>query len=115
MLPDPVAQFREWWGHQSHDASTEDPRVAAGLLRRLEADGLLRLPDPGHGQTHERFAQLATIGELDLTLGRLAEAHADAGAILRELGGEPVRPGQLWGVWAAEPPERESRGRAGRR
>ncbi len=33
---------------------------------------------------------------------RIAEAHADAVAILDELGGKPPDPGQLWGVWAAE-------------
>jgi alkylation response protein AidB-like acyl-CoA dehydrogenase len=104
MAPDSVGQLRAWWAHQPHEFSTEDPQVAASLFRSIEADGLLQLPPPGRGQTRERFALLATVGELDLTLGRLAEAHADAAAILSELDGEPVRPGQLWGVWAAEPP-----------
>ena len=37
--------------------------------------------------------------------GRLAEAHTDAVAILAELGGPEPKPDQLWGVWAAEPPD----------
>jgi hypothetical protein len=34
--------------------------------------------------------------------GRLAEAHADATAILAELGANPPKRGELWAVWAAE-------------
>jgi alkylation response protein AidB-like acyl-CoA dehydrogenase len=62
------------------------------------------VPLPGHGRTATRFDVLATVGELDLTIGRLVEAHTDAVAILAELGARPVRPGEFWGVWAAEPP-----------
>jgi alkylation response protein AidB-like acyl-CoA dehydrogenase len=36
--------------------------------------------------------------------GRMAEAHADAIAILAELGGPSVGHLDSWGVWAAEPP-----------
>jgi alkylation response protein AidB-like acyl-CoA dehydrogenase len=74
----------------------------AGLI----ADRVLDLPLPASGRTAERFAALATLGELDLTIGRLTEAHCDAIAILAELGGADV-PGATtgrWGVWAAEPP-----------
>src|SRR5262249_40448838 len=35
----------------------------------------------------------------------LAEAHTDAVAILAELDGPGPQPDQLWGVWAAEPPD----------
>ncbi len=47
------------------------------------------------------FADLA---EEDLSLARLGEGHADAVAILAELGGPPPRAGSRWGVWAANPP-----------
>ena len=40
----------------------------------------------------------------DLSLVRLGEGHADAAAILAELGGPPPGPGSRWGVWAAQPP-----------
>jgi alkylation response protein AidB-like acyl-CoA dehydrogenase len=101
---DPVTELRDWWARHSDGVTTEQPAGAATALRRLAADGLLGLPNPGCGRTWERFERLATLGELDLTLGRLAEAHVDAIAILSELGAESPRPGQLWGVWAAEPP-----------
>jgi alkylation response protein AidB-like acyl-CoA dehydrogenase len=39
-----------------------------------------------------------------VVVGRLVEAHADADAILAEVAGTRVGPGQWWGVWAAEPP-----------
>lgn len=60
------------------------------------------LPLPGGGRTAERFSRLADIAAADLVTARLAEAHADASAILVELGSEPVRPQELWGVWASE-------------
>ena len=42
------------------------------------------------------------LAETDVVAGRLAEAHVDAVAILAELDGPAPKPGQLWGVWAAE-------------
>ena len=66
--------------------------------------GRLNLPLPGHGRTRVRWAALAGIAEHDLSLARLAEGHADAIAILDELGGPPPPPGSRWGVWAAMPP-----------
>ena len=60
-------------------------------------------PRPGQGQTARRFDLLRLTAENDLVLGRLVEAHADAVAIVGELGGPPVAPGQRWGVWAAGP------------
>ncbi|MGJ9426634.1 acyl-CoA dehydrogenase family protein [Nesterenkonia halotolerans] len=60
---------------------------------------------PGHGDTIARWRRLAGITADHTVVGRLYEAHADAVAITAELGQhELVRPGQLWGVWAAEPP-----------
>jgi alkylation response protein AidB-like acyl-CoA dehydrogenase len=66
--------------------------------------GRLNLPLPGCGRTSERWAVLAELAEEDLCLGRLAEGHADALAILAELGYAPPPAGGRWGVWAAQPP-----------
>lgn len=72
------------------------------LLRAAQAAGALDLPLPGSGRTLQRWQALAELSTADLVLGRLAEAHVDAVAILAELGGPAVE--GLWGVWAAEPP-----------
>ena len=66
--------------------------------------GQLDLPLPGHGRTRVRWAALAGLAESDLSLGRLAEGHADALAILDELDGPAPPAGSRWGVWAAMPP-----------
>jgi alkylation response protein AidB-like acyl-CoA dehydrogenase len=66
--------------------------------------GRLNLPLPGHGRTRVRWAALAGIAESDLSLARLAEGHADALAILDELGRPSPPAGSRWGVWAAMPP-----------
>ena len=66
--------------------------------------GRLDLPLPGSGWTRERWAALADLAEEDLSLARLAEGHADAVAILAELGARPSTTGSRWGVWAAQPP-----------
>lgn len=66
--------------------------------------GRLDLPLPGQGRTWERWAALAQLAEQDLSLARLAEGHADAVAILAELGAGPPPAGTRWGVWAAQPP-----------
>ncbi|WP_019927278.1 acyl-CoA dehydrogenase family protein [Nocardia sp. BMG111209] len=76
-----------------------------GRLRELSRSGALELPVPGAGHTLARFRALAAFGAEDTVLGRLVEAHTDAAAILHELGGAATVPGQLWGVWAAEPPD----------
>lgn len=69
-------------------------------LRRLAGSAELDLPLPGAGRTGDRWAALAALGRCDLTLGRLAEGHVDATAILAEAG-RSARPGTLYGVWAA--------------
>jgi alkylation response protein AidB-like acyl-CoA dehydrogenase len=62
------------------------------------------IPLPGHGQTWDRFAVLAGWAARDLSLGRLAEGHIDALAILAEAGRDPVDPNAIYGVWAARSP-----------
>ena len=66
--------------------------------------GRLDLPLPGGGRTRERWAVLADLAEEDLSLARLAEGHADAIAILAELGAWPAAGREPLGVWAAQPP-----------
>jgi len=79
--------------------------MSAGLVWNWLASGALDLPLPGGGDTATRWRRLAAVTETDIVAGRLAEAHTDAIAILTELGGPEPKPDQLWGVWAAEPPD----------
>jgi alkylation response protein AidB-like acyl-CoA dehydrogenase len=79
--------------------------MTAGLVWQWLTSGALKLPLPGGGCTAERWNRLADLTETDIVAGRLAEAHADAVAILAELDGPQPQRGQLWGVWAAEPPD----------
>ena len=60
------------------------------------------LPLPGSGATWERWRQLAEIAADDLSTARLVEGHADARAILAELGDAELAGDQELGVWAAE-------------
>lgn len=64
------------------------------------------LPLPGSGNTAERHRRIFAVGREDLSLAKLAEAHWDAAAILREAGREPAR-GARYAVWASEIPGRE--------
>jgi alkylation response protein AidB-like acyl-CoA dehydrogenase len=76
--------------------------MSAGVVRHWLDTGRLELPMPASGRTAERWRKLASLAEDDIDAGRLAEAHADAVAILHELGAKPPTMGELWGVWAAE-------------
>jgi alkylation response protein AidB-like acyl-CoA dehydrogenase len=78
-------------------------QTAAAFATAVDA-GRLDLPLPGRGATWERWAALADLAGEDLSLARLGEGHADALAILAELGGRRPLPGSRWGVWAANPP-----------
>ena len=83
--------------------SSEVERVGAAFAELVDGGGL-DLPLPGSGGTGARWRALAQIARRDLSVARLAEGHADAVAILTELGGPTPPPGSRWGVWAAEPP-----------
>jgi alkylation response protein AidB-like acyl-CoA dehydrogenase len=84
--------------------SWPDAATAAAFAEAVET-GRLNLPLPGGGRTRERWAVLADLAGEDLSLARLAEGHADALAILAELGVLAAPPaGSRWGVWAAQPP-----------
>jgi alkylation response protein AidB-like acyl-CoA dehydrogenase len=75
-------------------------REFVGLVR----SGGLDLPLPGHGRTWQRWDALAGLAGAELSLARLGEGHADAVAILAELGAPPPPRDSVWGVWAAQPP-----------
>ena len=77
--------------------------AAAAFVRAVD-DGSLELPLPGGGATRRRWAMLSDLAERDLSVGRLGEGHADAVAILAEMGEPAAGRGERWGVWAAEPP-----------
>jgi len=78
-------------------------RTALAFTAAVES-GRLDVPLPGSGATWQRWAAFADLAGEDLSLARLSEGHADAIAILAELGGPRPRPGSRWGVWAANPP-----------
>ncbi len=86
------------------DSPAEGGKVAdtfvAETFVALATDGKLTLPFPGAGRTTERFAALAEMAAVDLSLGRLVEGHTDAAAILAEAG-RPAPPAAVMGVWAA--------------
>lgn len=63
------------------------------------------LPLPGSGNTIERWSHLARIAGDDVCLAKLLEAHHDAAAILADLGSPAIGDGELWAVWASEPPD----------
>ncbi|MBJ8337570.1 acyl-CoA dehydrogenase family protein [Antrihabitans sp. YC3-6] len=88
---------------ESHDTEAHDT-VATQLLAAEQA-GALDLPLPGAGHTIERWHRLAQLSFRDTVVGRLAEAHTDAVAILAEITGRSIPNGSLWGVWAAQPPK----------
>jgi hypothetical protein len=77
------------------------PVDAIARLRQLAGTGALDLPLPGAGATPERLRALRALAATeDLSVGRLAEAHTDAIAILREAGAA-VPTDALLGVWAS--------------
>lgn len=80
----------------------DDPAARLAWLRH-QTGRLAEVAHPGCGATRARFATLAAIGRLDGSLGRLAEGHLDALAILAELGSTAVDRNALRGVWAARP------------
>ncbi|CAN5452898.1 acyl-CoA dehydrogenase family protein [soil metagenome] len=92
------------------DIAVESPPAALhGRLRELVADQQWALPVPGRGMTLLRWQKLAQIAAEDVSLVKLYEAHCDGLAIMAEL--SPAhsanlnRPGEVWAVWAAEPPD----------
>jgi alkylation response protein AidB-like acyl-CoA dehydrogenase len=70
----------------------------------LRGQGHLALAAPGRGETIARHRALMEFGRTDLSLARLAEAHADALAIMDESSQE-ARRNALYGVWASDGPQ----------
>jgi len=101
-MPEAVHQGTSLLSPAADDRSDHSP-VAAAFADAVES-GRLDLPLPGGGRTRERWAVLADLAGEDLSLVRLAEGHADALAILAELGAGTPPAGTRWGVWAAQPP-----------
>jgi alkylation response protein AidB-like acyl-CoA dehydrogenase len=91
-------------GEQRRDLSEDAVRRASAAFRELLSTGW-SLPLPGSGATLQRWRALASLGARDLPLARLAEGHADALAVLAEVGGPEPAAGARLGVWAAEPPQ----------
>ena len=90
-------------GGQGRGAGWTGAATAAAFAAAVKS-GRLNLPLPGSGRTRERWAALADLAGEDLSLARLAEGHADALAILAELGAALPPAASRWGVWAAQPP-----------
>lgn len=98
-----------WWAERVARAGPgasdlSDADVAGATLADAVAEGLVELPLPGSGDTAGRWSALAAFAAADVTLAKLVEAHADAVAILAELGGPSPARGSLWAVWAAVTP-----------
>jgi alkylation response protein AidB-like acyl-CoA dehydrogenase len=89
--------------HQEMSMLAADQSPVAAAFAAAVESGRLDLPLPGGGRTRERWAVLAGLAGEDLSLARLSEGHADALAILAELGAAPPPAGTRWGVWAAQP------------
>jgi alkylation response protein AidB-like acyl-CoA dehydrogenase len=92
--PDWTTELTDRAAHTGEDIAT---------AVRLAGEFGTRLPQPGGGDTLSRWAVLACVGRVNLTVARVLEAHTDALAILAEAGAA-VRPGSTWGVYAAEAP-----------
>jgi alkylation response protein AidB-like acyl-CoA dehydrogenase len=100
----PEDSFTAGTGHREHGGDPPPWQETARAFAAAVESGRLDLPLPGSGATAERLAALTDLAGEDLSLARLGEGHADAVAILAELGGPSPYPGSRWGVWAANPP-----------
>jgi alkylation response protein AidB-like acyl-CoA dehydrogenase len=101
-----AAALRDHWVRhvESRQHELREPDAVAAVVRMLMR-AFPSLPLPGTGRTWQRFEALAVLGSLNLSVARLVEAHLDAESILAELDSAAgVAPGEVWGVWAAEPP-----------
>ncbi|WP_206442879.1 acyl-CoA dehydrogenase [Candidatus Protofrankia californiensis] len=85
-------------------ADLSDPTMVGAALGALIESGRLDLPLPAAGSTATRWRALADLAVNDVTLARLADAHAGAVAILDDLGGPAPERDQRWGVWDVDTP-----------
>jgi hypothetical protein len=79
-------------GEEGEEGQAAWQRSATAFAATVES-GRLNLMQPGSSATRERWAAFADLAGEDLSLARLAEGHADAVAILAELGGPRPQPG----------------------
>lgn len=85
------------------DSETSATSTQSQLDALIPRDGI---PLPGHGRTLERWKLLSAVAAAHGAVAiKLFEAHADALAILAEVGQAAPAPGTRWAVWAAEPPD----------
>jgi alkylation response protein AidB-like acyl-CoA dehydrogenase len=85
----------------SGDERSPRPWRVRDALDEFVRETAPQLGHPGEGGTWQRFGVLADVSAQDLSLGRLAEGHADALSILREAGQSAPAGFDLYGVWAA--------------
>ena len=90
-------ELMDHWGQGGEAAAVAWRRTARAFAAAVES-GRLELPLPGAGATRQRWAAFADLGGEDLSLGRLGEGHADAVAILAELGARAGARPPLGGV-----------------
>jgi alkylation response protein AidB-like acyl-CoA dehydrogenase len=83
------------------DSPKEDYTFMSRISPALKKVVRSACPLPGAGATWQRFVTLASWSGSDLSLGRLAEGHVDAVAILAEAGMQVADPEAIYGVWAA--------------
>ncbi|TBU77413.1 acyl-CoA dehydrogenase family protein [Phytopseudomonas daroniae] len=81
------------------------PEALAQALQTLCRADLDQLPQPGSGQTLQRWQALAAVAAHDLSLCKLYEGHTDALAIMQHFAANPPPADSTWGMWAAEPPQ----------
>jgi alkylation response protein AidB-like acyl-CoA dehydrogenase len=92
-----------WTGHLIDRAAAagEDIPEALELTRTYGP----MLPLPGSGESDHRLAVLSALGQANMTVARVFEAHTDAIAILAEAGlSDDTTSAGVYGVFAAEGP-----------
>lgn len=107
LLPpdDGPARLRALKAHLAMRARAPQPASPGEVLKAMVDGDLATLPLPGRGRTLQRWRMLAAVAGHDLSLAKLFEAHADAVAMLAELGALEAPVGSTWGVWCAEAPD----------
>ncbi|HEX8592901.1 MAG TPA: acyl-CoA dehydrogenase family protein [Pseudomonas sp.] len=95
-----LSEFLDWRKHGYADTTALGECLQALVNERLD-----QLPQPGGGQTLERWQALACIAGHDLGLCKLFEGHTDALSIMHALQAPLPVQGSTWGMWAAEPPK----------
>ena len=83
-----------------------EEQSASARLEQLVHLGLDTLPAPGSGATLQRWQALAAVAQSDLSLVKLFEGHVDALTTMNELNCPSAIEGAVWGMWAAEAPEK---------